>query len=48
MLIWTGYELCHSGPNESILDTPLDVLAHMEYAVPLLYVELPKYHDVRQ
>ena len=48
MLLWIEYELCRSGQDESRLDNPLDGLARMEYAMPMLYVELPEYHGVRQ
>ena len=36
MLLWTEYELCRSGQDESRLDNPLDGLARREYAMPLL------------
>ena len=47
MPLWTEYELCSSVKDESRLENPLDVLAHKEYGVPLLYVVLLEYHGVR-
>ena len=46
MPLWIEYELCRSVQDESKLENPLDVLAHKEYGVPLLYVGLPEYHGV--
>ena len=47
MPLWIEYKLCRSMKDESRLENPLDVLAHKEYGVPLLYVELLEYHGVR-
>ena len=47
MSLWIEYELCRFVQDESKLKNPLDVLAHKEYEVPLLYIWLPEYHDVR-
>nr|CAN66444.1 hypothetical protein VITISV_011563 [Vitis vinifera] len=42
----TEYEQCHFVKGESRLENSLDMLAHKGYGVPLLYVELLKYHVV--